>query len=155
MDVHTHTHAQQRERERTASSRGRIEGGIRQGKERKRERAAFMIQCNLKLPTWIYMDGTGVYIQLDSSEAVYTGVYMYHASLSLYTNTWGRKMYIRFIHNDPWAKSSSGAVYQWKKRAKRKISACVGIFGSMTSKEEPSVRSEKRNNNSAIFKWKE
>ncbi len=91
----------------------------------------------------------------------YTHRLVLSTSLSLSILIHEVERYIRFIHNDPWAKSSSssGAVYQWKwaKRKKRKkISACVSAsFGCMTSKEaQRPLRGKKRNNNGAIFKWK-
>lgn len=76
-------------------------------------------------------------------EAANMNIYGWHARTHIHTDSsclpvslsiliHEVERYIRFIHNDPWAKSSSssGAVYQWKwaKRKKENLCVCVGIF---------------------------
>jgi len=110
------------------------------------------------------------FVQLEAANMnIWMGVRAYTDCWGLYTNTRGRKIYKIYIHNDPRAKSSSGAVYQWK-RISVGFSfffcvACVGVFSLWRQRRSSRTSGKiKRNNNAPfpapmkgaefIFRWK-
>lgn len=118
MDVqHTHTHCWH------TLSRPPSRAGWRFESAKGKRELAFMIRATWSCQhEYIWMART----------YTYTHRLVLSTSLSLSILIHEVERYIRFIHNDPWAKSSSssGAVYQWKwaKRKKENLCVCVGIF---------------------------
>lgn len=99
-------------------------------------------------------------------EAANMNIYGWHARTHIHTDSsclpvslsiliHEVERYIRFIHNDPWAKSSSssGAVYQWKWAKRKSPRVCRHLLVVWRQKKEPttSAPGEKKETTTAQF----